>query len=177
MEMDCVVWKSRKRGGARNGSHRNGEKVRLARQGQVASRWMRCQVWRLKSPKTSRMSGMIMCPRHSASWYFACWNVVGQTASCGAAAAVIVRGARTLMAGANATCRYVAGLHSTGVRRSGAYTYQCVHIYIRACACVNMHVKIHISLRIYLYTPWRACRLGMHVPEPRALLARALHSR
>eukprot|EP00965_Chrysotila_dentata_P203495 6181757-Pleurochrysis_carterae.AAC.2 len=72
MEMDCL-WKPENKGVPKKAATGSGEEV-FARQGQR----MRCQAWRAKPPKTSRMTGVTTCPRRSASLYFACWSVGGK---------------------------------------------------------------------------------------------------
>eukprot|EP00965_Chrysotila_dentata_P115976 3833106-Pleurochrysis_carterae.AAC.1 len=61
--MDCV-WNAEKEGVPEMAATGSGRK-RDSRA--KASRWMRCPAWRAKPPKTSRISGVTTCPRHSAS--------------------------------------------------------------------------------------------------------------
>eukprot|EP00965_Chrysotila_dentata_P137993 4564570-Pleurochrysis_carterae.AAC.1 len=73
--MDCV-WKAEKERVPEMAATGSGRKRDSRAQ---ASRWMRCRAWRAKPPKTPRICGVTTCPRHNASWYFACWNVGGES--------------------------------------------------------------------------------------------------
>eukprot|EP00965_Chrysotila_dentata_P154029 5090914-Pleurochrysis_carterae.AAC.1 len=71
--------------GCPDGSYRVGEKVRLARQGQSMDEMP--SVAR-EAAKNLQHEWVTTCPRHSASWYFACWNVGGRAADGGKQARV-----------------------------------------------------------------------------------------
>eukprot|EP00965_Chrysotila_dentata_P192336 6175118-Pleurochrysis_carterae.AAC.1 len=61
--MDCV-WKAEEEGVPKTAATGSGRKCDSRAE---ASRWMRCRAGCAKLPKTSRMSGVTICPRCNAS--------------------------------------------------------------------------------------------------------------